>query len=164
MLAESKETTMRRFLTITAAVALALVAAPATQAASRVVHTTVPHNKIGYAPVGHHPLVAPKVAVGVGSHLHNYNYLTTHGVKFNGGYFYKGMNHRQWTRWYWNARYGTYFYFDPFARSFYYWCATASCYYPASYINVAPPTVIVTPPLVLSGSIDDGMTPPPPIQ
>jgi hypothetical protein len=162
MLPDSRETTMRRFLTISAAVVLGLVATPATQAGGKVVHTTVAHNKIGHSTVAHNTLVSTKVAVGVGSHPRNY--LTTHGVKFNGGYFYKGINHRQWSRWYWNARYGTYFYFDPFAQSYYYWSATAGCYYPVSYIAVAPPTVIVTPPVVLSGSIDDGLTPPPPVQ
>ena len=143
---------MRRFLMITAAVVLALVATPATQAAGHV----------GHGPVGHARVVSTRVGVGVGGHSRNY--LALHGVRFNGGYFYRGINHRQWTRWYWNPRYGTYFYFDPFAQGYYYWNATAGVYYPVSYITVAPPTVVVTPPVALSGSVDDGMTPPLPIQ
>src|SRR5436853_1265521 len=117
MLPNSKETTMRQFSTMTAAVVLALVAVPATQAAGKVVvhaRTPVVHNRVVHSPVIHNNVVATKVGVGVGVHPHNY--LAVNGVKFNGGYFYKGIHHRQWSRWYWNARYGTYFYFDPFVQ------------------------------------------------
>lgn len=140
---------MQRFVMSVAAVALILVVVPTTKAGGKFSNAASVH-------VSH-----SKTFSGHPAHFHNYQ--LTHGVKFIHGYFYKGIVHRHWSNWYWNQRYGCYYYFDPSCRCYYYWCKTAGCYYPVSYITVAPPTVVVTPPTVaVAGSAETGTPPLPP--
>lgn len=73
-------------------------------------------------------------------HNHKYHdYHKKHGTAFKYGYFFKGKEHRHWSYGYWNAKNRCYFFYEPGLRCFYYWCAPKACYYPVSYIQVAPP-------------------------
>jgi hypothetical protein len=67
------------------------------------------------------------------------------GHRFSHGYFYRGANHRHWTSRCWSRRYGCACYRCPSAHSWYYWCAPQGCYYPVSYIRMAPPCAEAAP-------------------
>jgi hypothetical protein len=66
------------------------------------------------------------------------SYFSHYGTRFSHGYYF-GRNNFYWNRSYWYSRYGCYCYWNPYASSWYYWYAPGSCYYPISYIAVAPP-------------------------
>ena len=70
---------------------------------------------------------------------HHHDYYKKNGTAFKYGYYFKGKNHRHWSYGYWNARYRVYFFYEPGLRTFYYWNARQACYYPVSYITIAPP-------------------------
>jgi hypothetical protein len=73
-------------------------------------------------------------------------YHLRHGHKFSHGYYYRGRDHGHWThRRYW-PKYHTTCYWDPGTRGWYYWSPAQACYYPISYITVAPPAVEAAPP------------------
>jgi hypothetical protein len=57
-------------------------------------------------------------------------YYATAGVKFSGGYYYKGHNHNHWGGRVWNARYGRYHYWDPYLKCYYYWAPDRGGYFP----------------------------------
>lgn len=85
------------------------------------------------------------------------NYKDTHGQSFSHGYFYPGSYHTHWTSWCWNQRYNCYFYWCPSACCNYYWYAPSCCYYPESCIASYPPTHVTyspgsptTPPLPIT--------------
>jgi len=61
------------------------------------------------------------------------NYHVNHGVRFSGGYYYRGRSHYHWSYQRFDARYGCTCYFDPCCSTWYYWCQPAGCYYPVSY-------------------------------
>src|SRR4051794_11053459 len=61
-------------------------------------------------------------------------YYHDHGVRFGGGYYYRGQNHQHWDYRVWNARYGRYHYYDPHLRCYYYYSPVQECYYPVSYV------------------------------
>jgi hypothetical protein len=86
-----------------------------------------------------------------GGHTNSFSYrgsyFSTYGTRFSHGYYF-GRNNFYWSSRYWSNRYGCYCYWNPYASGYYYWCAPQSCYYPISYITIAPPTVVVTPPTV----------------
>ena len=63
----------------------------------------------------------------------NHNYHTTHGTRFQHGYFYRGHSHSHWTYQRYDSRYGCVCYYDPCCSCWYYWCEPASCYYPVTY-------------------------------
>lgn len=57
-------------------------------------------------------------------------YYASHGVKFSGGYIYRGHDHHHWGGKVWNARSGRYHYWDPYLSCYYYWAPQSGCYYP----------------------------------
>jgi len=60
-------------------------------------------------------------------------YYVDHGVRFNGGYYYRGYDHPHWSYRVWDVRCGRYHYYDPCLHVYYYWNPTLSCYYPVGY-------------------------------
>lgn len=94
-------------------------------------------------------------------------YHLQHGTKFSHGYYFSGRNHNFWTTQSWSGRYGCYCYWYPGTSSWYYWCAPQSCYYPISYITIAPPVVPVLPVAAAPGPVvlppGPGSPPPPPV-
>jgi hypothetical protein len=81
---------------------------------------------------------------------------------FRSGYYYRGQQHPRWTRTYYWSRYHTTCYWDPGTSCWYYWYATLGCYYPISYITVAPPVVTADPEAVdRTAPGTDGDDPPP---
>jgi hypothetical protein len=101
------------------------------------------------------------------------HYSTTlkkdHDFKFDKGHFFKGDYHCYkgkhcdfWNYHCWDRRYGCYLYWNPWYRSYYYYCDPDDCYYPISYcpyrkfsfvtvtpvVNPTPVTVIVQPAVV----------------
>lgn len=62
-----------------------------------------------------------------------YNYHLRFGNRFRFGFFYAGPAHYHWTYSYFDNRYGTVLYYDPYAASYFYWCAPHNRYYPVSY-------------------------------
>ena len=74
-------------------------------------------------------------------HVRSSNYGKFHGSRYN------------FTSRYWNSRYGCYCYWDSCYRNYYYWCASQACYYPISYIQVAPPVVVQVPTPVVNAPI-----------
>jgi hypothetical protein len=71
--------------------------------------------------------------------------LSQYGTKFSHGYYF-GRNNFYWNRQCWSNRYRCNCYWNPYACCWYYWYAPGSCYYPLSYITIAPPTVVVNSP------------------
>jgi hypothetical protein len=60
-------------------------------------------------------------------------YYRSHGVRFRGGYYYKGREHHHWARRVWSPECHRYHYWDPSLNCYYYWYAPGNCYYPVSY-------------------------------
>jgi hypothetical protein len=95
-------------------------------------------------------------------------YFRNNAVRFNGGYYYAGRNHNNWTWSYYSPGYGSTFYYDPGASSWYYWYAPQKRYYPASYVTVLPPTPNAGPQVAVQAgppaALPDGAgkAPPPP--
>src|SRR5262245_61147340 len=48
-------------------------------------------------------------------------YHLRHGVRYRGGYYYRGINHRHWSKRLWNPTYRRYHYWDPYVRCWYYY-------------------------------------------
>jgi hypothetical protein len=95
------------------------------------------------------------------------SYVSKFGTPFSYGVYYKGFYQKHWSSCCWSSKYGCCLYYDPFCRCNYYWCQPAGCYYPLSYITIAPPVVVtysspvlaVAAPTVLAAA---AATPPPP--
>ena len=105
-----------------------------------------------HRPRGVRPIAPVHTARFVGT-----NYHTKFGRPFRFGYYYYGFRHNHWSAHYWDTRYGTYLYYDPFALAWYYWCAPHYSFYPVSYVpfnnysfpyepNPMPPIVPPPPP------------------
>jgi hypothetical protein len=60
-------------------------------------------------------------------------YFHEHGVRFGGGYYYRGRDHHHWERCVWDAHYCRYQYYDPYLCCWYYWDAGRDCYYPCGW-------------------------------
>jgi hypothetical protein len=60
--------------------------------------------------------------------------------------FYSSQ-HRNFSSYCWNARYGCYYYGCPTTSCSYYWYAPSCCYYPVSYIAQYPPTPVAYQPV-----------------
>ena len=73
-----------------------------------------------------------------------HSFVQKYGTKFSHGYYFSSKNFYYNTR-RWSSRYGCYCYWCPYVNSWYYWSPAQTCYYPLSYITVAPPTVVVAP-------------------
>jgi len=80
---------------------------------------------------------------------HNYStsnsYHMQYGKKFSHGYYFSGSNHPSWSSSCWSSRYGCNCYWYPGTSCWYYWCAPQCCYYPVSYIAIAPPCASCVP-------------------
>ncbi|MGL4550001.1 MAG: hypothetical protein ACRC33_02340 [Gemmataceae bacterium] len=63
-------------------------------------------------------------------------YYHTHGVRFSGGYYYGGRDHSHWGHRHWDAGFRRYHYYDPYLRSYYFWCPERVGYYPVARIAV----------------------------
>ncbi len=57
-------------------------------------------------------------------------YYETYGVRFGGGYYYRGAHHNHWSRRVWDPRFCRYHYWDPHLRCYYYWSAPRGCFLP----------------------------------
>jgi hypothetical protein len=76
---------------------------------------------------------------------HHNDYHKIHGTSFSGGIFYSGHHHNHWGyQCYWPA-YRTTCYWDPYVSCYYYWCESAGCYYPITYITKAAPVIVAAP-------------------
>jgi hypothetical protein len=64
-----------------------------------------------------------------GGHGHR-GYHRGYGVRFAGGYYYRGHAHPRWGRTVWSPVYHRYHYWDPCYRCYYYYVPASSCYYP----------------------------------
>jgi hypothetical protein len=73
-----------------------------------------------------------------------HDYHVKYGTQFKFGHFYSGREHYHWSKWFWNYKYGCYFYWCPSTCCYYYWYQPSCCYYPVSYIPYATPTVFPT--------------------
>jgi hypothetical protein len=60
-------------------------------------------------------------------------YYRTHGVRFAGGYYYRGFDHHHWGHRVWSPVYRRYQYWDPYLRVYFYWAPDRGCYYPVGY-------------------------------
>jgi hypothetical protein len=60
-------------------------------------------------------------------------YHQSHGVRFSGGYYYRGYNHHHWSRRVWDPVHCRYQYWDPYYNCYYFWYAPANCYYPITF-------------------------------
>jgi hypothetical protein len=74
------------------------------------------------------PAVVKKTVGHRGGH-----YYHRHGVRFHGGYYYRGRYHNHWGRRVWSTVYRRYQYWDVYLRVWYYWDDSRSCYYPVGY-------------------------------
>ena len=57
-------------------------------------------------------------------------YYLDHGVRYNGGYMYRGRDHHHWGYRVWNTRFNRYQYWDPSLRCYYYWSPVQVAYLP----------------------------------
>ena len=55
------------------------------------------------------------------------------GTRFEHGIYYRGRDHYHWGAVRFDSRYGCDCYWDPYIRSWYYWCEPDFCFYPVSY-------------------------------
>lgn len=125
---------------------LPAVAAALTLALSSPAHARGP----GHAGGMSRPYVSHNFNSGMSHNFHsgiNHSFARNYGTRFSHGYSFSARNFYYSSRC-WSSRYGCYCYWCPYVNSWYYWCGGQSCYYPISYITVAPPTVVVTPPTV----------------
>src|SRR5262245_24934281 len=60
-------------------------------------------------------------------------YYRDHGVRFSGGYYYRGHDHHHWTRRAWDPVHRRWHYWDPNLNVYFYWYAPGNCYYPITY-------------------------------
>jgi hypothetical protein len=78
---------------------------------------------------------------GDGGHrsAHVASFCKEHGTQFSHGFYYVGRNQKHFTERWWDARFETYLYFDPFAECPYYWCEAHGVFYPIDYIETVGP-------------------------
>lgn len=57
-------------------------------------------------------------------------YYATHGVRFNGGYYYRGNDHHHWSSRVWSGSHNRYHYWDPYRSCYYYYCPQRCGYFP----------------------------------
>jgi hypothetical protein len=57
-------------------------------------------------------------------------YYASHGVRFAGGYYYRGREHHHWGYQVWNAQFRRYHFWDNDLRCFYYYSPERDCYLP----------------------------------
>jgi hypothetical protein len=74
---------------------------------------------------GHRPVARRPVAHG--------SYHHRHGVRFHGGYYYRGRHHSHWSRRVWDVQYRRYHYWCPYTLVYYYYSVELDCYYPVGY-------------------------------
>src|SRR4051812_47001988 len=60
-------------------------------------------------------------------------YFHDQGIRFSGGYFYRGNEHRHWEVRVWDEHCNRYHYYDPYLRCYYYWDPIRVCYYPVGW-------------------------------
>jgi hypothetical protein len=60
-------------------------------------------------------------------------------VRFSGGVFFQGSGFAQFQSRTFNARLGTWLFFDPVTNTWYYWSARNGGFFPLSYASVVPP-------------------------
>jgi hypothetical protein len=60
-------------------------------------------------------------------------YYLDHGIRFAGGYYYRGFDHHHWAYRVWNPVVCRYEYYDPNLQVFYYWSPNRACFYPIGY-------------------------------
>jgi hypothetical protein len=63
-----------------------------------------------------------------------HRYYETHGVRFAGGYYYRGFEHHHWARQVWDARLNRWHYYDADLGCYFYWSPAQNCYYPVTYV------------------------------
>jgi hypothetical protein len=81
---------------------------------------------VGVGPrVGGPGVVGPRVGPGVA-----HPYYRMHGVRYGGGYYYRGRDHFHWERRVWSPVYGRYHYWDPYLRVYYFYDPIRIGYYP----------------------------------
>jgi hypothetical protein len=135
-------------------------------------HAPAPHGWNGHFHNRPHG-VRPVVVVNRHNRVFVPNYHLKHGHRFRFGVYYNGFRHFHWSRVYWDARYGTHLYFDPYTAQYYYWCAPHYRFYPVTYVplgvysfpvvpNPQPPAVAVPPPPAFDPNVPPN-TPPPPV-
>jgi hypothetical protein len=62
------------------------------------------------------------------------DYHLRYGFKLrSGGYYFKGREHRFWSEYRFDSRYGCNVYWCPSTSCYYYWCEPDECYYPVDY-------------------------------
>jgi hypothetical protein len=101
------------------------------------------HKPIVHTPILHKPTVAAHLL-----HKPTFAYTKVHGVKFGGGFYYKGLAHNHWTQCYYWGPHRAWCYWCPSSCCWYYWQATHGCFYPVSYIQTVPPVVVAAAPVV----------------
>jgi hypothetical protein len=60
-------------------------------------------------------------------------YYKSHGVRFEGGYYYAGRKHGHWSETKYSSTYGTTVYHDPGLKVWYRWDDACQRYYPVDY-------------------------------
>ncbi len=58
------------------------------------------------------------------------SYLHRHGVRYHGGYYYRGRHHSHWAHRVWDSYYRRYHFWCPYALVYYYYSDVDDCYYP----------------------------------
>jgi len=87
------------------------------------------------------------------------SYCKEHGVKFSHGFFYVGKAHKHFTEKWHDYRFGIELFWDPHARSPYYWCEGHGVYYPLRYIDTVPHTAKGPGPVVNGKAVVGGAAP-----
>jgi hypothetical protein len=65
-------------------------------------------------------------------------YYELHGVRFSGGYYYRGFEQARWGPRVWNAGLHRWECWDADLRCNYYWCPERGCWYPVTYVVPCP--------------------------
>jgi hypothetical protein len=60
-------------------------------------------------------------------------YYRDHGIRFAGGYYYRGYEHRHWAYRTWDSYRACYLYWDPYLTCYFSWDAGRDCWYPVGY-------------------------------
>ena len=81
-------------------------------------------------------------------------YASTYGVKFKRGFFYRGLNHQQWSACYFLPKWKIWCWYDPCTYDWYYWCGDKSCFLPVLVIVEYPPIIGVVEGTMPLGSED----------
>jgi hypothetical protein len=70
---------------------------------------------------------------GHGGYHGHHGHVHGHGIRFKGGYYYRGRSCHFWTRRVWDSRCHRYQFWSPAYNCYYYWYAPANCYYPVTF-------------------------------